>query len=43
LERLDNETQSAEAFQAHPLLLLVVSQILPGKYAAQEKMAYAHF
>jgi hypothetical protein len=27
----DNETQSAEAFQAHPLVLLVVSQSIAGQ------------
>jgi hypothetical protein len=37
----DNDTQSAEAFQGYPLVLLVVGQLLPGK-VAQEEMPYIH-
>jgi hypothetical protein len=34
----DNETWSAEAFQDHLLVLLVVDQTMPGKFA-QEQMS----
>jgi hypothetical protein len=37
-----NESKSAEAFQDHTLLL-VLSQILPGKVAAQEEMPLRTF
>jgi hypothetical protein len=35
------ETWSAEAFQAHPLVLLVISQSLPMNFV-QEECRYAH-
>jgi hypothetical protein len=39
----NNESQSAEAFQGHPLLLLVVGHILPGSFAQEEMLLCTNF